>query len=248
MSRYTYEVCVFTIDDAIAAERGGARRIELNSDRAAGGCTPSAGAVRMAKKLLKLDVAVMIRPRTGGFVYSDNDFAVMLEDVDIAVASGADAIVTGMLTPDSGLDAARLSQLVKRAGDVPVAYHLAYERIAPEKKDDALEELISIGVRRLLTGGRPRTYDEAVRYLSRMQERAAGRIELMPCEMEAVPYSLLPRYMRETGAEQIHLWDVMSKYAVGTYPHTYDHVDLLEMVDEEKVRSRIELLERGDRL
>ena len=141
----------------------------------------------MAKKLLKLDVAVTIRPRTGGFVYSDNDFAVMLEDVDIAVASGRTPSSPECSHPDSGLDAARLSQLVKRAGDVPVAYHLAYERIAPERRTTRSRELISIGVRRLLTGGRPLHLRRGGALPLRMQERAAGRIELMPYEMEAVP-------------------------------------------------------------
>jgi len=241
----TYEACVFSVEEAVRAQRAGVHRIELNSSKPEGGCTPSYGNIAWIMKNLDIRVTPMIRPRGGGFVYTDREFDVLKEDVRMAVSLGVDSVITGVLTADSALDTKKLEEVIKIADKTPVAFHLAYERIAPEKKDEALEQLISIGVKRLLYGGRPKTYEQALECLKIMMEKANGRIDIMTCDMDVVPHSKLPEFIRNTGVQEYHMWDICCKYDLGTYSKTLDHVDWKDMADQEMMAARIALLEKA---
>src|SRR4051812_22644923 len=114
-ARVLLEVAVASVEDALAAQAGGADRLELNGALALGGLTPSLGTLLEVKAAGGLPVLVMIRPRPGGFAYSEADFRVMQRDADLALRHGADGVVFGVLTPDGRVDADRCRRLVRQA-------------------------------------------------------------------------------------------------------------------------------------
>src|SRR2546427_2002713 len=122
------EACVETVESAIAAERGGAGRLELCASLADAGTTPSAGAIAAVKACVGIPVFVIIRPRGGAFVYSDAEQDVMRRDIDVARRLGADGFVFGVLCPDARVDEPRTKLLVASAGGLPVTFHRAFDR------------------------------------------------------------------------------------------------------------------------
>ena len=172
------EVCCGSVDDALEAQAGGADRVELNSSLFFGGLTPSIGALIHAKSALHIPVMVMIRPRGGGFCYSDTELSIMERDLEEAVGHGADGVVFGVLTADGRLDAAACSRLLARAGKTPAIFHRAFDVM--KDPDQGLEELITLGFRRILTTGRRALIEEGAGYVKDLMVRARGRIEILP--------------------------------------------------------------------
>jgi len=194
------EVCCGSVDDALEAQGGGADRVELNSSLFFGGLTPSIGSVIEAKRLLRIPVMVMIRPRGGGFCYSETELAVMECDVEQAAEHGADGVVFGALTADGGLDAPANARLLARAGKLPVVFHRAFDVM--KDPEDGLERLIDLGFRRILTTGRRAQIEDGADYVKRLIERSRGRIEILPGGMS--PRSA-PRLIRQIGCTQVHV-------------------------------------------
>lgn len=183
------------------AEAAGAERIELVAAISEGGLTPSLGALREVRRRCSLPVSAMLRPRGGGFVYSEAEFATMLVDAGNLLDEGSDALVVGMLTANGELDAKRMRQFVDLAADRPVVCHRAFDK-APNLKD-SLKALIEIGVRRVLTsGGHPTALDGAA-HLRGLIELAAGRIEILPGG--GIRSANAKEVLAATGATQIHL-------------------------------------------
>jgi copper homeostasis protein len=179
MSRpYILEISVESLDAALAAERGGAQRIELCSDAREGGTTPSADLLRSTRERVQIPIFTMIRPRAGNFVYSDAEFAAMQRDIDTAKQLHADGLVLGLLTADTQIDIARTSQLVQRAKPLPVTFHRAFDECTNLSK--SLEDVIKTGAPRLLTSGGKSTAPEALDVLASLIRTAAGRIIVMP--------------------------------------------------------------------
>lgn len=178
MVRTTFEVCVDSIDSALAAERGGADRVELCSDLIEGGLTPSYGVLTVARERLRIGVMVMVRPRGGDFCYSEAEFAAMLHDVRMAKESGANGVVFGVLTPDGDVDAERTGRLVAEARPLPVTFHRAFDMTRDPFA--ALDTLVGLGVDRLLTSGQEPSVLEGLELIARLVERAGGRIIVMP--------------------------------------------------------------------
>jgi len=171
------EACVDTVESAIAAERGGARRLELCASLADAGTTPSAGTIAAVKARVGIPVFVIIRPRGGGFVYGDSELDVMRRDVDAARRLGADGIVIGLLRDDARVDRRRTTQLVDAAAGLPVTFHRAFDLTA--NLGDALETLIACGVQRVLTSGGAPTALEGADALAALVARSAGRIGVL---------------------------------------------------------------------
>jgi copper homeostasis protein len=171
------EICCENPTDALQAQLMGANRIELCENLSVGGVTPSAGKIKQAKALLDIPVAVLIRPRGGDFCYTDEELAVMLDDISIAADLGADAIVSGVLLSDGDIDEERTSQLIEAAGPVPFVFHKAFDVCSDPFK--ALDQLIEMNVRRVLTSGQAKTAVEGKDMLSALLERANGQIEIM---------------------------------------------------------------------
>src|SRR5262245_45202609 len=121
--RVLLEVPVASVEDALAAQKGGADRLELNSALSLGGLTPSLGTLIEVKATVSLPVLVMIRPRQGGFAYSETDFKVMQRDADLALRHGADGIVFGILTTDGRVDKERCRCLLRLIGEPAAVFH-----------------------------------------------------------------------------------------------------------------------------
>ena len=145
------EACVDSVDSAIAAERGGAHRLELCDALVDGGTTPSAGMIAAVKAAVSIPVFVIIRPRGGGFVYSDAEADVMRRDAEVAGTLGADGIVVGALQPDARVDVRRTRALIDAARGLSVTFHRAFDLV--RDRYEALDVLASAGVTRVLTSG-----------------------------------------------------------------------------------------------
>ena len=147
----TIEVCVGSVDDALAAAAGGADRLELCSALELGGLTPSLGLLEDVLQATDLPIVTMIRPRAGGFAYSDREFATMLHEARHAVGAGAAGIVFGCLQADASVDAGRVAQLVQAAEGRQTVFHKAFDCVSDQAA--ALEVLIQQQVTRVLTSG-----------------------------------------------------------------------------------------------
>ncbi|XP_023182738.1 copper homeostasis protein cutC homolog isoform X2 [Xiphophorus maculatus] len=145
------EVCVDSVESAVNAERGGAGRLELCSSLIEGGLTPSLGLLQVVKQYIKIPIYVMIRPRGGDFLYSDQEVEVMKKDIELMKTQGADGVVVGALTETGGVDAGLCMELIAAARPLPVTFHRAFDMAYDPAV--ALETLISLGFERVLTSG-----------------------------------------------------------------------------------------------
>ncbi|HEX7938614.1 MAG TPA: copper homeostasis protein CutC [Gemmatimonadaceae bacterium] len=145
------EACVDSVASAVAAERGGAGRLELCDNLFDGGTTPSAGMISAVKAAVKIPVFVIVRPRGGGFAYSDAELGVMRLDIEAARMLGADGVVTGVLTADARVDGEHMRSLVDAAAGLPVTFHRAFD-LTPDLAK-SLEAVMALGIRRVLTSG-----------------------------------------------------------------------------------------------
>lgn len=170
------EVCVDSLAGLAAAVAGGADRVELCAALGLGGLTPSAGVMAVAAGC-GVPVLAMIRPRSGDFVWSEPEVAVMLADIAAARAAGLAGVVLGASLPDGRLDVGVLERLVAAAGGLDLTLHRCFD-LVPEM-DAALEEAVALGFRRVLSSGGEVTAAAGAVRIGRMVERAAGRIAVM---------------------------------------------------------------------
>ena len=172
------EVCVDFVESAMAAEQGGADRVELCDNLLEGGTTPSAGTIELARENLDLGLQIMIRPRGGDFCYSDIEFEIMQRDIDMAKNLGADGVVFGLLKPDGSLDMERSAALVEQSRPLSVTFHRAFD--VSRDAHQSLEDLISLGVDRILTSGQAFSVLEGLDLIAELVHIAGDRIIIMP--------------------------------------------------------------------
>ena len=173
-----FEICVDSVAGVCAAKAAGAGRVELCADLLEGGTTPSLGMIRRARAVAGIGLHVIIRPRGGDFLFDADEFAVMETDIDAAKKEGADGVVVGMLTADGAIDIARTKELIARARPLSVTFHRAFD-MTPDPFQ-TLEELVGIGVDRVLTSGQEVSVLEGLPLISELVERAGTRIIVMP--------------------------------------------------------------------
>ena len=173
-----FEVCLQSVDDAVAAQAGGAQRVELCAALVEGGITPSIGAIRACREAVGIDIMVMIRPRGGDFDYTDREFDNMIRDVRACREIGVTGVVFGLLETDGRVARSRVQRLVKEAGALSVTFHRAFDVCADPFA--ALETLIELGVDRILTSGQAATVPEGKEMIRQLVEQAAGRIGILP--------------------------------------------------------------------
>lgn len=176
-SEMELEICCQDIDSVLAARDAGVRRIELCSALTEGGLTPSAGLVRAARESGIPSVNVLIRPRSGDFLYTEAEVDVMCCDIRIAFKNGATGVVIGALDADGNVDMTAMRKMCSQVPNAEMVFHRAFDLCADPLK--ALEEIISLGCRRLLTSGCAPSAMEGREMLSRLVEKSAGRIKIM---------------------------------------------------------------------
>ena len=219
-NRPLIEICVNSVESALRAQQGGADRVELCENLFEGGTTPSAGSIVVARRHLTAGLMVMVRPRGGDFLYSDLEFDIMKQDVRMARELGADGIVLGLLTPDGHVDGPRTAELMALAGPLPVTFHRAFDMAADPFR--ALEDLVGLGVTRILTSGREKSAFEGAALIAQLVRQAAGRLILLPGGGINVRND--SAILTHTGASEIHL-SANSRQASGmTYRNSTLHM------------------------
>ena len=193
------ELCAYTVESCRAAARAGMTRVELCASPCEGGTTPSAAAVRMARSIPGLELAVMIRPRGGDFLYTAQEFGQMRLDIEYARSCGADAVVLGLLLPDGRIDTERTAELVAAAGAMEVTFHRAAD-LTPDPVE-AVGDILAAGCRRILTSGGCQTAAEGLPIIREMVRRADGRIEIMAGSGVSPDNA---RLLAEAGVDAIH--------------------------------------------
>lgn len=207
MKKIIIEVCCGSVDDALEAAAGGADRIELNSSLFFGGLTPSIGSIIRAKEKLKIPLMVMIRPRGGGFCYTDEEFKVMEYDTELALEHGADGIVFGILHQDGSIDQKRCQTLVRRIADREAIFHRAFD-VCPDPFV-AVEQLKELGFKRILTSGQKKTTQEGIPLIKELIKYAAEEIEILPGG--GIKTYNVQQIISETGCQQIHITSFLTK-------------------------------------
>ncbi len=205
----TIEICVGDVESAIAAEAGGADRVELCDNLAVGGTTPSAGTIAEAVRWLSIPVHVLIRPRAGDFVHGERELAVIRRDIEAARALGVAGVVLGLLDDRRRIASSQMAALIELARPLSVTFHRAID--AALDPLDALDRLIELGVDRVLSSaGRPSAI-EGASMLRSMVDRAAGRIAIMAGGR--VSAANVDNLIRTTGVREIHVGSAAARVA-----------------------------------
>lgn len=241
------EICCGSYEDALAAHRGGAKRIELNSALYLGGLTPSLGTLKLTKKNTDLKVIAMVRPRGAGFCYSDADFEVMKADAELLLENGADGIAFGCLNENGEIAEGQVREMTaiikKHQGEA--VFHRAFDCVADPYK--TIEKLIEIGIHRILTsGGREKAVD-GVELLGELQKVYGKRIQLLAGS--GMNAGNAKELMEQTGICQVHSscrgWIVdpttegpQVSYAYAEHPYRKSY----EAVDEKLVKKLVDAL------
>lgn len=197
------EICCGSADDVIRAWQGGADRVELNSDLFHGGLTPTVGALRVAKRETDIPVMVMVRPREGGFCYTEAEFRTAVEDAKVLLENGADGLVFGFLHEDGRIDRERtriLAEIAQAAGKETV-FHRAID-VVPDWRE-AMDLLMELGITRVLTSGQEADAALGAETLGEMIAYAAGRIQILPGG--GIRLKNVRRLVEWIGCDQVHM-------------------------------------------
>ncbi len=194
------EICAGSVTSCLAAQEGGAGRVEFCDNLLEGGTTPSYGAIASARDKLSIRLNVIIRPRGGDFLYSNVEFEVMERDVVACKRLGVDGLVIGLLTADGDIDLPRTKRLVELAAPMPITFHRAFDVARDPFK--ALEDIIASGCTRLLTSGQEANALEGASLISKLREAAGERLTLMPGA--GVRLNNIAQLIAETGCVEYH--------------------------------------------
>lgn len=239
------ELCAYSVDACRVAARLGVNRVELCASPAEGGVTPSYATIERVTAIEGLDVSVMIRPRGGDFLYSDDEFRTMLEDIAHARRAGATGVVFGVLTADGRVDVERTRELVKAAEGMETTFHRAVDMAADYRQ--AVEDVIAAGCSRILTSG---SYDKAIDGIENIAEAVAvanGRIEIMAGSGVVAANAA---QLAATGVDAIHF--SAKKMVIGGMEYRNPRISMggssavneyaLRVVDEEEVKEILKLV------
>jgi copper homeostasis protein len=246
---FTLEICTDSIASALAAAQGGAHRLELCAALPVGGLTPSAGLIALVREKVTLPLHVLVRPRSGDFFYSAEEFAVMRQDVLTAKALGADGVVLGLLLPDGRIDVDRTRELTTLARPLSVTFHRAFDVAADPF--GAFNELLALGIDRLLTSGQQPSALLGAALLALLVKRGGDRLSIMPGA--GINENNIERLVQLTGAQEYHMslsQNTSSPMTFrrpevsmgGTLPESeYEHYQ----ADASRIRQVLEILQQG---
>jgi len=195
------EVCVDSVASAVAAERGGAARVELCSDLLEGGITPSAGLIATVRSQISIGLNPIIRPRPGDFCYSEQEIEIMRRDIETAKDLGADGVVLGILRPDGNVDVERTRELVELARPLSVTFHRAFDMASDLHR--ALDSVQQTGADRILTSGGEQTCLEGIDTIASLVKSANGKLTIMAGG--GIGHRDAPTIVEHTGIKEIHV-------------------------------------------
>lgn len=225
--KFKLEICAGSLRSAIAAQKGGADRIELCDNLSEGGTTPSYGMIKTCKSLLRIPVFPIIRPRGGDFVYSDLELEVMKQDIICCRELACEGVVFGILRADGTVDTQRCAELVSLAGNMDITFHRAFDNCNDLQK--GLEDVISSGFHRILTSGGQMHAEKGIPELAQLVQQAGTRISIMPGS--GITEENLLKIADETGAYEFHSTakkrltrkgDNLGQHGMDTYLYTTD--------------------------
>jgi len=199
-TKYLLEICASSHRSAHNAQEAGAHRVELCQNLEQGGITPSYGLVKHCVQTLNIPIHVLIRPRPGNFVYNDDEFEIMLNDINMCHDLGVAGVVVGALNQDHTVDIVKTKKMVETAQSLHVTFHRAIEDCADQVQ--ALEDVVEAGCQRILTSGLGNTATEKLDNLCKLIEQAEGRVEIMPGG--GVTSRNIQQILAQTGAKSVH--------------------------------------------
>lgn len=194
------EACVGSLQEALNAEQAGADRIEYCQNLAEGGTTPSYESILEGKKRISIPVFVIIRPRGGNFVYSQDEIKIMKEDIKFCKKAGVQGVVVGVLTEQNKIDKNLLQEFIDLAKPLAITFHMAFDFIID--KEEALEELINLKVDRILTKGCNTNAFAGKMVIRKLIEQSRGRIIILPGG--GIHQGNFQEIADFTGAEEVH--------------------------------------------
>ncbi len=200
MDKTSLEICCFNLESALIAADTGADRVELCADPTGGGTTPPLGLVRVVRKKISIELYPIIRIRGGDFLFSEEEFEVMLHDIELCKSAGCDGVVIGMLLSDGRVDRFHSAILVEKAYPMGVTFHRAFDWT--RNPFESLEDIIDIGCERILTSGQQPTAILGAGLIKDLVKKSAGRIIIMPGS--GVRASNIADLKWETGAQEFH--------------------------------------------
>jgi len=200
MEKNKLEICCYNLDSALIASDAGADRIELCADPAAGGTTPGIGLIKTVRRKISIELYPIIRIRGGDFLFSEEEFDVMLHEVEACKNAGCEGVVIGMLLPDGRVDRNHSSRLIEKAYPMGVCFHRAFDWTV--NPFEALEDIIEIGCERILTSGQQPSAILGASLIKDLVVQADGRIQIMPGS--GIRSANISDLKNETGATQFH--------------------------------------------
>ena len=248
-SKPLLEISLDSAESALAAERGGAARVELCANLLEGGTTPSAGMIATVRKEIRIGLHVMIRPRGGDFCYSAQEFEVMKRDVLMAKQLCVDSVVLGVLNPDGTIDTRRSKELADLARPAAVTFHRAFDMTVNLRQ--AVEAVVESGARRILTSGGATTAEGALGVIRQLVQAAKNRVVIVACG--GVREHNVRHIIDETGVREVHVGHTGVEMAVASpMEHRNEKLSMGSMegreyerfvVSQEHVRSLVRALD-----
>lgn len=239
------ELCAYSVEACRIASTLGVNRVELCASPAEGGVTPSVATIERVAEIKGLDLSIMIRPRGGDFLYSDDEFQTMLQDIDHARKAGATGVVFGILTADGKVDIERTRTLVEASKGMETTFHRAVDMT--DDYEAAVEAIIAAGCDRILTSG---GYDKAIDGIDNIRravEIAAGRIEIMAGSGVVAANA---QALKDTGVDALHF--SAKKMVAGGMEYRNPRISMggsdavdefaLRTVDENEVKEILKLI------
>ena len=247
MEKFILEVCADSVESVLAAEKGGADRIELCGNVVIGGTTPSESLFREIRRHSDIKIHALIRPRFGDFCYTEYEFDIIRSEVRRFRELGVQGVVIGMLRPDGSLDVEHLAQLMEEAKGMSVTLHRAFD--VCRDPFEALETAKELGVNTILTSGQRKSAKEGVEILKQLALKADGKVDIMAgagIDADAIRY-LAPK----TGITTFHMSGKMTLDSRMVYRKEGINMGLPSMsefeiwrTDEKKVEEAREVLDQ----